>query len=142
MQYEQLMVTTRPIYLNVSDLMTTSLVTVRPGNAVSRADAEMRWAGIRHLLVVDDRQRLVGILSNRDLLGALARSSGKTVHVVDVMTRNVRTVTADVSARRAAALLLEHKIGCLPVVGEEEQLVGIVTETDFLRLAYELLGRP
>jgi CBS domain-containing protein len=136
------MVTTRPLYLKVSDLMTTSLVTVKPGTALSHADAEMRWAGIRHLLVVDDRQHLIGILSNRDLLGALARSGGKAVHVVDVMTRNVRTVTAEVSARRAAALLLEQKIGCLPVVGDDGQLVGIVTETDFLRVAYELLGRP
>jgi len=142
MQYEGLMVTTRRIPLKVSDLMTTSLVTVTPATAVSQADADMRSAGIRHLLVVDDRQHLVGILSNRDLLGPLSRTGGKTAHVGDVMTRAVKTVTADGSARRAAALLLEHKIGCLPVIGEEGQLVGVVTETDFLRLAYELLGRP
>ncbi len=129
-----------PKNLKVSDLMTTALVTIHVGNAVSHADAEMRLAGVRHLPVVDERQRLVGILSNRDLLGALAKTRGKTVHVVDVMTRNVKTIRASAQAREAAELMLEHKIGSLPVLGDEGQLVGLVTETDFLRLAYELMG--
>lgn len=119
--------------------MTTALVTVKVGNAISHADAEMRLASIRHLPVVDDRHRLVGILSNRDLLGAMVKKRENTLHVADIMTRDVKTIPANAPARKAAALMLEHKIGCLPVLGEEGQLVGLITETDFLRLAYELL---
>lgn len=126
--------------LRVSDLMTTAVLTIKVGETVSDADATMRLAGIRHLPVVDDRGRLVGILSNRDLLGALVKAKGKAVQIADVMSRAVKTVASSAPARRAAALMLEHKIGSLPVLGEEQQLVGLVTETDFLRLSYELLA--
>jgi CBS domain-containing protein len=127
-------------HLKVADLMSTALLTIAARDIVSHADAEMRLAGVRHLVVVDDRQRLVGILSNRDLLAALARAGGKGVRVSDVMTKNPRSVTANDSALKAASLMLEHKIGSLPVIGDEGQLVGIVTETDFLQLACRVLG--
>ena len=126
--------------LAVSDVMTTAVQTIRLGGVIDQAEHDMRLAGIRHLPVVDDRGHLVGILSDRDLLGALARSRGKGVPVVEIMTRDVRTIAANAPARRAAATLLEHRIGCLPVVGDEGQLVGMVTETDFLRLCLELLA--
>ena len=124
----------------VSDLMTTALITVRERDALTHAEAEMKLGGIRHLPVLDERQNLVGILSNRDLLGALAKAHGRAVPVAEVMTRDVVTISSRAPARKAAAIMLERKIGSLPILGEEGQLVGLVTETDFLRLAYELLG--
>jgi CBS domain-containing protein len=127
-------------HLKVSDIMTTAVTTIHVGDTVTDADAEMRIGAIRHLPVVDEHQRLVGILSNRDLLGALAKTRGKTVHVAEVMTRNVKTIRASAPARQAAAIMLEHTIGSVPVIGDEGQLVGMVTETDFLRFAYEQLG--
>lgn len=126
--------------LKASDLMTTSVITIKAGNALSHADAEMRLAGIRHLPVVDDRNRLVGIISHRDLLRALAKSKKGTVHVVEFMARDVKTVAASAPAREATALMLEHKIGSVPVLGSDGQLVGLLTETDFLRLAHEVLS--
>ena len=121
--------------VKVSELMTTALVTVRPDQSISAASAEMQSAGVRHLPVVDEQQHLVGILSNRDLLFREA-----TLSVADVMTRDVRTIPANAPARRAAAMLLEHKISSLPAIGDDGQIVGLVTETDFLRLAYEHLS--
>ena len=56
-----------------------------------------------------------------------------------MMTRAVRTVRATTPAHEAATLMIEQKIGCLPVVGEDEQLVGIITETDFLEVAARAL---
>jgi CBS domain-containing protein len=56
------------------------------------------------------------------------------------MTRRVQTISADVPVYEASALILEHKIGALPVLGDDDQLVGLITETDFVRYAHEMLG--
>jgi CBS domain-containing protein len=126
--------------LKVADLMTTAVITVRDRDSITHADSEMQVAGVRHLPVFDGRQHLVGILSDRDLRGALASARGRTVPVGEVMTRHVQTVTSRTPAREAAEIMLEQRIGSLPVLGEEGELIGLVTETDFLRLAHQLLG--
>jgi CBS domain-containing protein len=123
--------------LTVADLMSTGLITAGARDAVDSADADMATANIRHLPVVDDRGRLVGIVSHRDIRRG---ARGKKTLVGDVMTTRVRTVTPQTPARAAAETLLEHKIGALPVVGDEMQLVGIVTETDFLQIAVRAMG--
>jgi CBS domain-containing protein len=97
----------------------------------------MKLADVRHIPVVGPKNRLVGILSNRDLLRSIGGPRGRSIG--DIMTRRVHTVRASDPARRAVDILLEHKIGCLPVLGDDEQLVGIVTETDFLRVARDSL---
>jgi CBS domain-containing protein len=127
----------RPVL--VSDLMSTALLTVRPRDSVERAELDMRLAGIRHFPVVDERGRLVGIVSDRDLLRAFGQVDAKRVKIADVMTTDVVTVTDYVPAANAATLLLERKIDCLPVVGDEGQLLGLVSATDFLELARRML---
>jgi len=126
--------------LTAQDVMTTAVITLKEGDTVSDADAEMHLADIRHLPVVDKHGHLVGIVSNRDLMRALARARGKAVKVAEVMTRKVRTIRPDTPIRQATSLMLQHKIGALPVVGDEEELVGIVTETDLLRIAHRAAG--
>jgi CBS domain-containing protein len=126
--------------LTVSDLMKTTLVTLHVKDTLQRADLEMRFAGIRHLLVVDDHNHVIGIISNRDLFRAFGESSTKALPVSVVMTTGVCTARPETSAREAAALMLERKIGALPVTDEADRLVGILTETDFLALVYRALG--
>jgi CBS domain-containing protein len=121
----------------VEDVMTTALTTIHPEEEVETADLEMKLADVRHIPVVGTRNRLVGILSNRDVLRSIGGPKGRSI--ADIMTRRVYTVRASDPASRAVDILLEHKIGCVPVLGEEDQLVGIVTETDFLRIARESL---
>jgi CBS domain-containing protein len=121
----------------VEDVMTTALTTIHPEEPVDSADLEMKLAAIRHIPVVGPKNRLVGILSDRDLLRSVRNPKGRFIS--DIMTRRVHTVRASDPARRAVDLLLEHKIGCVPVLGEEDELVGIVTETDFLRIARDSL---
>ena len=127
--------------MNVREIMTTALIAMKANDTVKRADVDMKLASIRHLPVVDDRNHVIGILSNRDVLRALGDAGGASDGVVvgDIMTRQVHTVREDTPAHEAATLMLEHKIGALPVVGDEEQLVGLVTETDFLRIARDAL---
>jgi CBS domain-containing protein len=99
----------------------------------------MQMAEIRHLPVVDSKGHVVGVLSDRDILRNLTKIDGKPAPVTQIMSRRVQTVKASLGAAEAAALMIERKIGCLPVVGEDEQLVGIITETDFLRIAEQAL---
>jgi len=117
--------------LRVVDLMSTALLTGAPDDIVFGADVDMRIAGIRHLPVVDDRGRLCGIISDRDLLVALTKK--KTVRLRDVMTEDVVTAPENMPAWEAADLMLDQGIHALPILGDEGQLVGVVTETDLLR---------
>jgi CBS domain-containing protein len=126
--------------LPVSELMTTAVITLSEKETITHADAEMKWAGIRHLPVTDRHGRLVGIVSNRDILRALGDSGGAPVPVHEVMTRDVLTVRPDTYAREAVDLMLEYKVDSLPVISDEDVLVGIITATDFLELAARALG--
>lgn len=106
------------------------------------ADEIMRMDRIRHLPVLDEEGRVVGVVSQRDLFrGALSRVLGYGTHAQDkvmgallvkeVMTDSPETIAPDAPIEEAARLMVERKIGCLPVV-EGERLVGILTEADFV----------
>jgi CBS domain-containing membrane protein len=126
----------------VRDQMSAEVTTLRHNDALVIADDVMRLGRIRHLPVLDDDQRLVGIVSQRDLFrGALARALGYGTHaqqkllgqliVKEVMTSDPITISPDAPITEAAALMIKHKIGCLVVMAGEE-LVGLLTEGDFV----------
>jgi CBS domain-containing protein len=121
--------------MRVRDIMTTALITMRSNETIGQADDDMRVADIRHIPVIDDRGRLVGIVSNRDLFRAIRRGNKDAVAVADIMSRSLHTLTEDAPAYRATELMLEHKIGAVPILGDDGHLVGLVTETDLLRVA-------
>lgn len=125
--------------LRIEELMTTGVIAVKEGDTVARADQQMHDADIRHLPVVDDHHHVVGIVSNRDLARALASPKGKQQRIADVMTRDVLTVKSEMPAYRAAEIMMDRKIGSLPVVGDDDVMIGIVTETDFLAVAHKAL---
>jgi CBS domain-containing protein len=130
----------------VRDLMSREVATLKRNDQLSVADDIMRLARIRHLPVLDDDEaRLVGIVSQRDMFrGALARALGYGEHgqrkvldtlvVKEVMTTDVVTTSPETPLTEAARVMLERKIGALPVV-EDGVLVGIITESDFVALA-------
>jgi len=125
--------------MKVESLMTTALVTVRESDSVATADLEMKLGSLRHLPVVDDKENLVGLVSARDVLAGLARGKRK-IRVGDYMSRQVVTVTPDTPVSTAIDLLLDNQFGCLPVMGSDGHLMGIVTETDFLRASRQMLS--
>lgn len=124
--------------VKVEGLMSTSLVTIRDTDSIRAAETEMKLGEMRHLPVVDERKNLIGILSARDVLEALAKGK-KSVRVSEYMTRDPITVTPETPAHQAIDLLLEHRFGALPVVGSDGHLLGIVTETDLLRASRDTL---
>lgn len=124
----------------VSDLMTTAVITMKPDDTIDAADTEMKLAGIHHILVTDERNHLVGILSDRDILRELHRRGARKLPVREIMTPRVHTIRAVAPAHEATRIMLEHRISAVPVLGRDRQIVGIITETDFLRVAHRSLG--
>ena len=129
---------------SVADLMTKEVVTLDANDTLNVADDVMSLGRIRHMPVIDGNDLVVGLISQRDLFrGALARSLGygefaqrklyATLRVKDVMTNDVLTIPPTATLVDAAEIMTNRKIGCLVVV-EGERLVGILTETDFVRL--------
>jgi CBS domain-containing protein len=128
--------------MNVRNIMVTELVTLHVDEELSLASDIMNLARIRHLPIVEG-ERLVGIISQRDLFRAsLASVMGfdyaetrdhlKSVAIKDAMVKEVITVGPDTDVQVAGRIMLEKKIGCLPVV-EGDRLVGLLTETDIIR---------
>lgn len=130
----------------VGELMRRHFVTLAPGDRLDLADDVMKLGRIRHMPVLDG-DRLVGVVSQRDLLAAsLSKALDfevkerrvflKSVAVSEAMTPDPVTISPESSAGEAARLLVRRKIGCLPVVDAKGVMVGLVTETDLLRAAY------
>jgi CBS domain-containing membrane protein len=128
--------------LTVEDIMTHEVLTLEADASLIQVDDLMKRHRMRHVPVVQGR-KLVGLVSHRDLIRAFAwQSSNSTRSMLglpDIMTREVETVTPQDSVQTAIDRLLEKRFGCLPVVNEQRELVGIVTESDLLRLARRLL---
>jgi acetoin utilization protein AcuB len=132
--------------MRVSDLMSRIVISTPATTPVLEARALMQQERIRHLLVVGDG-RLLGIVTDRDIrLNLPSPATSLSVWEVNhllarltvdkVMTRAVITIDPDRDAREAAWIMVDHKIGALPVL-EGERLLGIITETDLLRAFVE-----
>jgi CBS domain-containing membrane protein len=130
--------------LQLRDIMTHEVQTVGRNDQLAVADTLMKQSRIRHLPVLDTDGIVCAVVSQRDLFrGALLRALGfggraedtmlRQVAVKEAMSAEIHTASPDTPVAEAARVMIERKIGCLPVV-EGEKLVGIVTETDFVRL--------
>lgn len=136
--------------MKVRDLMHTSVITLDSSDKLNVAEDIMTMGRMRHLPVVDRHNRVVGIVTQRDLYKAAISSVlgfdrdkeqewlGR-VSVADVMTKEVVTVAAEAGVIETVDKLLTMKIGCLPVVDAEGKLIGVITETDCLRCFRDLL---
>ena len=129
--------------LRVRDLMTAVVLSVHPDDTVETVYDLMSERGIRHLTVVDRDGDLVGLVSHRDLLRHspieraevpvfLLRQILRRTLVEEVMTSEVETAAPELPLSEAARVMFENKFGCLPVL-ESSKLVGILTESDFVR---------
>lgn len=130
----------------IEAVMSTELKTIAPSASLAEARDLMREHRIHHLPVTEDGQELVGLLTLTDVLRAtdsILRDRDERLHAADikvaeVMTTDIATVSIDAGIRQAALFLEKYRIGCLPVV-DGENLVGIITDTDFVAVAINLL---
>jgi len=135
----------------VHDRMTTPVTTISAKTSFPDALKLMQEGGFRRLPVVDRKGRLVGIVSERDLLHA-APSAASSLSIWEVqyllsklqiemiMNKDVITVTPDMPVEDAASLMVANKVGGLPVIDKEKRVVGIITETDIFETFVEMFS--
>jgi CBS domain-containing membrane protein len=129
--------------MKVKDIMSTELFYVGPDKKMNRIQDVIEWNDVRHVPIVDQDGYLLGIISQRDLLQTAFTNVSteaqyellKNVPISDFMKTKVITTTADTDISDAAWLLIENKIGCLPVLDKDSKVIGMVTESDFVKLA-------
>jgi CBS domain-containing protein len=130
---------------SVSEIMEVDVATLTPTDRLDFANDVMQLGRVRHLPVLEE-DRLVGIVSNRDLLAASLsktlnfdpserRTFLRSIDVSEAMVPEVISVEPDATLRDVARLMIHRKIGCVPVVKPDRTLLGLVTETDLLRVA-------
>jgi acetoin utilization protein AcuB len=130
--------------MTVGSVMTKAVFTVRMDDTIGTMREILRYAPFHHLLVVEDH-RLVGILSDRDILRNISPfldTLSESIRDLSILNRRVHqfmthkpiTVTKETSAKAAADLLLKHHISCLPVVSSSGEVEGVVTWRDILKI--------
>jgi len=130
----------------VEEIMSVGVQTLGPKNSLADAKLLMTKSGIHHIPIIDDAGEVVGLVTHRDVLsasGSSLKDDGTTQSTADVaieefMTNGVTTVDSRASLREAALFLQKHQYGCLPVV-TDGQLKGIITDSDFVAVAIDLL---
>ncbi|MEA1921086.1 MAG: CBS domain-containing protein [Pseudomonadota bacterium] len=136
----------------VADIMTRDIFPLKSNQTLNVVRLLMRTVRVRHVPILDDDERFVGLLSHRDLLAhsisklanidPLEQSElDRHIPIKDVMRTDISTTTATTDLKEAISSMLENKFGCLPVLNDQRHLVGIITDEDIIRLAIKLLEK-
>jgi acetoin utilization protein AcuB len=134
----------RIFMIAIENIMTGKVICINMDVTLGDAIELCSQNRIRHLPVLDEDKRLVGLLTDRDLrysisprIGTISENNSDrrtlSLHVHRIMNREVITTSAAAPLAEAAQLMLTRRIGCLPVVDSERHVIGIVTTTDLLR---------
>ncbi len=134
----------------IRDQMTPDPICGHPTTPVAEAQTLMQENKIRHLPILDDDKKLVGLITQRSLMHAvpddLSQFSPFVVNYVlaklqaqNIMVKDVITTDPDTTIEEAARVMADEKIGCLPVM-EGDKLVGIISDSDLFNIMVELLG--
>jgi len=133
--------------ITISEFMTPGPYTLREIDSLNDARKIMTEKHIRHIPITDDDNHLLGLVTQRDVLAATEpglRSQVKgascelDIRLSEIMIRDVNVIHESDSLRQAALFIQSHKYGCLPVVADD-RLVGIITDSDFIDIAINLL---
>lgn len=133
--------------ITVNEIMSSHVTTLNPSDSIAKAKALMQQEHIRHIPIVDENRSPVGLLSQRDVLKAESspldsdqqnHPDENTVPVSEIMVNKIICVHPEDPLRSAGLKLQKHKYGCLPVI-KENQLVGIITDSDFVSVAINLI---
>lgn len=134
----------RPSGIRVDEFMVTDLFTAHPEDIIELVAELMDWRRIRYMPVEDHKGRLIGLVTSRQLLRHYARrakfNDQSELMVRDVMIKDPMTIAPDATLVEAMRVMRENQVGCLPVV-QDGELIGIITEMDFIRISGRLLER-
>lgn len=128
----------------VRDIMSSPVEVMEVGDSLELARRLMQKGHIRHLPIIDGQEQLIGLITHRKIAGAWlshgdpaherARDVARDIPVEMLMEKDVITIWPEAPATEAITLMETHRIGCLPVL-DNGKVVGIVTESDFMRFA-------
>ncbi|MBW8192723.1 CBS domain-containing protein [Neiella marina] len=126
--------------IQVNEIMNTNLFTLNPEASIAEAKKLMAAHPIRHIPIVDAQNRLLGVVSQRDVLshGAMQSNDRDQANIATIMTDHPYSISPKTGVIQAARLLKRERFGCLPVV-EQDILVGMVTGSDFVEVAIQLM---
>jgi acetoin utilization protein AcuB len=142
----------------IKDQMTPNPIYGHPTMPLAEAQALMQEKNIRHLPILDDDEKLVGLITRRALAQALPDDLSQfgpfvinytlaKLQAHNIMVRDVVTIDPDITIEEAARIMADENIGCLPVMqdgdpstGSGQRLVGIITDTDLFNIMLNLLG--
>ena len=130
----------------VSRSMTRKVITVQADTDLHQAREKMATHKIRHLPVIDDDNRLIGIVTDRDIRSAMPsaalheKKDVDALQVKDIMTRDPITIPPTYTLQDALLLIQKTKVGAFPVVDEEKKLKGIISIRDLIRAFINVLG--
>lgn len=134
----------RPTGLRVEEFMATDLFTVHADDIIELVADVMNWRHISYIPVEDHKGRLIGLITSRQLLRYYAQrakfNDATQLTVKDVMVKDPFTISPEATIVEAMRVMREKKVGCLPVV-QEGELVGLITEMDYVRITARLLER-
>jgi CBS domain-containing protein len=137
----------RPSGLKVSEFMTTDLFTVQKDDIIDLVIDMMDWRKIRYTPVEDKEGKLVGLITLRIVLRHMLKHRNQDpglepeiTTVKDIMNKNPLTIDPNATINEAMQIMRKNMIGCLPVV-QNGELIGIITEMDFLKIAGRLIER-
>ena len=133
----------------IKDWMSTPVITVGPDESMMKASKLMKDKTIRRLPVVDDKGKLIGIVTDRDIKEASpSKATTLDIHelyyllseikVKDIMTKNPVRLKSEDSVEKAAVLLSDRTLGGLPIVDDDDRVVGIITEKDMYDVLIEI----
>ena len=136
--------------ITVAEMMTPNPITLSRFNSLSDARKLMDEKSIRHIPIVDDEQKLIGLVTNRDILSRGIPSQKHAdkeelsniesgILLADIMTTKLTSITANLGITNAAQLIFTKKVGCLPVTNYKNKLEGIITDHDFVAITIQLL---
>jgi CBS domain-containing protein len=125
------MSTGAPSLFTAERIMTTDLITVRPDTTITEVAALLEEFGVSGLPVVDDQRRLLGVITEHDLLQGIVTLTMQGT-VADHMTHQVATVSEHASIVEIARLFIETNVRRMPVVREGGELVGVISRRDLV----------
>ena len=127
----------RKLAVRAEQIMSAPVVSIKPDTHLHEVRRMVRERRFRHIPVVASGGGICGIVSDRDLFALAimddAEEKLEPSVVADIMTQKVLTATPDTNIREIARVLIEERIGCMPIVDEDKQVIGMITRSDILR---------
>lgn len=123
----------------IYEIMSSPVFTLSAEETLSSVKAIFARKKFRHIPIVNSEDTLLGIISERDILRALAEDINSDTNIKELMNMRVLTTISDATIRETAKVMINERIGCLPVLSSNQKLIGIITRSDILRL---IINRP